>query len=456
MTTSLELPSHGDPALDPLLAHLEAESVLAACQEQFPAGDSAGRRSRRCARAIEALYHPGRYVRVAYAFLPDSSIPNHRVWPQGEVVYLHAPVRRPMSSRGVVLQLGGMEVEMYRFPNDRRLRGLRKFAAQRAATAIWQDWLDQDGAEERLEPQTLQRFLLRYVPEQKWVVRLRAEPVHHGGGKVHKRRITVRCASPSLCATLLNRHQSLRRCAKESKSLFHAARVVGYDAQLGLLAVKWAHGLNLVEMLQEQEPTDVMRKVVATLQSFHASGISDLPSITPAILQRQIQESVDDLSLTCPEFRQRLADVGKTMTERLDRLDGFDPVTLHNDLHWNQIRVDGERFTFLDLERMATGDPLIDVANLATQMRMLGHRREFSVDVATAQAWAGEFLTQWERRVGKPINATRFRCYVVCSLFCLARGMMRHLRPGWRALSQTCLELAESQLSSTGREAMAT
>ena len=144
------------------------------------------------------------------------------------------------------------------------------------------------------------------------------------------------------------------------------------------------------------------------------------------------------------------------MTERLDRLDGFDPVTLHNDLHWNQIRVDGERFTFLDLERMATGDPLIDVANLATQMRMLGHRREFSVDVATAQAWAGEFLTQWERRVGKPINATRFRCYVVCSLFCLARGMMRHLRPGWRALSQTCLELAESQLNSTGREAMAT
>ena len=165
---------------------------------------------------------------------------------------------------------------------------------------------------------------------------------------------------------------------------------------------------------------------------------------------------LDDLSLTCPELRQRLAEVGKTMTERLGRLEDIDSVTLHNDLHWKQILVDGERFTFLDLERMATGDPLIDVANLAAQMRMLGHRGEISVDVATAQAWAGEFLTQWERRIGKPINATRFRCYVVCSLFCLARGMMRHLRPGWRTLAQTCLELAESQLSSTGREAMAT
>lgn len=456
MTTSLELPGHGDAALDPVLAQLDAESVLAACQEQLPAGEPAGRRLWRCARAVEALYHPGRYVRVAYAFLSDSSIPDHRVWPHGDVVYLHAPVRRPMSRRGVVLQLGGMDVEMYRFPNDRRLRGLRKFAAQRTAAAIWQDWIDQDGAKERLDPRTLQRFLLRYVPEQKWVVRLRAEPVHDGGGKVHKRRITVRCSSPSLCATLLNRHRSLRRCSKESQALFHAARVVGYDAQRGLLAVKWAHGLNLLEMLREQEPADVMRNVVAMLQSFQASGVSDLPTITPAILQRQIQETVDDLSLTCPELRQRLADVGSTVIGRLGRLDGFDPVTLHNDLHWNQIRVDGERFTFLDLERMAAGDPLIDVANLATQVRMLGHRREFSVDAATAQAWAGEFLTHWERRVGRPINTTRFRCYVVCSLFRLARGMMRHLRPGWRTLAQTCLELAESQLSSTGREAMAT
>ena len=108
----------------------------------------------------------------------------------------------------------------------------------------------------------------------------------------------------------------------------------------------------------------------------------------------------------------------------------------------------------LDLERMAVGDPLIDVANLAIQLRMLGHRPEFSMDVATARRWAQEFLDRWQSVSGEPINPTRYQCFAAISLLVLARGMMRHLRDGWRALARVCVELAEGQLAAAGREAV--
>ncbi len=183
------------------------------------------------------------------------------------------------------MRIGGAEVEVYRFPNDRRLRGLRKFVASEPAVATWQNWLEEDAVEERLDPATLQRFLLRYVPEQKWIARLRTRTVQRGSGTAHKRRVAVRSASPSICATLLNRHDALRRYAKASHTRLHAVRVIGHDARLGLLAVKWATGRNLFEMLREESPADVLRDVAGVIRSLHASTVPDLPTVTGPGLQ---------------------------------------------------------------------------------------------------------------------------------------------------------------------------
>lgn len=452
MTVTLDTPS--DPALGRVMDCFDPESMLAACREQLRTVDSAARRSWRHARLIEALYHPGRYVRAAYAFLADASIPDHRVWPRGDIVYVHAPVRYPMSRRGTLLRLGETEAEVYRFPNDRRLRGFRKFTSQESAVAVWQKWMDHDGSGERLEPQTLQRFLLRYVPEQKWIVRLRAEAAQGSSGKMRKRRIVIRSTSPPLCATLLARYKALRRYSKEENTPYHAVRVIGQDSQQGVLAVKWAQGRSLFEVLQEEPPAEVLRTLVLAIQSFHASPVPDLPKITSTGLCLWAQEAVDDLSLACPDLRDSIVQVGETLKHRLGEPSGDHPVTLHNDLHWAQVRIDGDRLTFLDLERMAVGDPLVDVANLATQLRMLGHRSEFLVSPVTAREWANEFIRQWECIAQVRVDVDRFRGYAVLSLLSLARGMMRHLRPGWRSLATTCIHLAEAELNATSREVL--
>ncbi|MFQ5502801.1 MAG: phosphotransferase, partial [Phycisphaerae bacterium] len=136
----------------------------------------------------------------------------------------------------------------------------------------------------------------------------------------------------------------------------------------------------------------------------------------------------------------------------LGRISVEDPVTLHNDFHWNQLRINDDRIAMLDLERMCLGDPLVDVANFAGQVRMLGVRPEHEIDSATATTWAYAFLEEWSIYTCRHIHPIRFRCYLAVTLLELARGMMRHLRPGWQDLAHRCVEQASGDMGSLARE----
>lgn len=464
--TSSQLEFPVDDTIGPVMESLDGESVLETCREQLRAVDSSVRREWRQGRIIEALYHPGRYVRVAYALTADPTTPDHRVWPESDIVYLNAPVRRPMSRRGVVLSLGGAEVEVYRFPDDRRLRGLRRFTGRDPAAALWQQWIGQKHEDRFLDPDSLQRVLIRYVPEQKCIVRLRASVRTGDSGKEFTQRITVRVADSESCASLLNRHVALRRWSKRPDAMFRVGRVIGGNGQSGMLAVKWTQGETFLESLERRGVADVMSGMAAALRSFHASSVPDLGTVTLEDMMRHARSAIEDLSSARPELGTRLDALVRKLSERLkDAVARFESrgsglVTLHNDLHVKQIRIDKDDgcFKLLDLERMAIGDPTIDVANLATQLRLLADRPEFSIDAGTAQCWTGEFLRAWEQCTGEALHGERldrFRCYSVLSMLSLARGMMRHLRPGWRALADRCAELAEAELALSDPEVTA-
>ncbi len=452
MTATLDIPI--DEFLGDVVNRLAPESVVSACREQLRRVEPGDRDAWRQSRIIEALYHPGRYMRIAYAFTTDAEVPSHRLWPQAQIVYVRAPVRRPMSQRGSILSLNGAEVEVYRFPNDRRLRGLRKFASRESATATWQGWIDEAKQDASLDPASLQRTLMRYVPEQKWVVRLRACASHRSSGKVQQRRIGVRLASPTSCAALLKRHLALRRPSEQADAAFRVCKVVGHNIPAGLLAVKWTKGMTLLEALEERPSADVMAGIAAMLGAFHASAVQELRRLGPEDLRRSAESAADDLSLACPELGPAIGELVTKLDDRLRNLGSTEQVTLHNDLHWNQVRIESKRFKLLDLERLAVGDPLIDVANFAMQVLLLGDRPEHAVTADTARRWAGEFLQQWSKLSGARIDATRFSSYAAISLLELARGMMRHLRPGWRTLANRCVVLAGAELADTSREAV--
>ncbi len=427
-----------DPVLGDLRTPLAGARVLDAAREQLARVAPHARSGWREARVIEALYHPGRYLRVAYALLADPATPAEREWPVGQIIYLHTPVREPVSRRGQRLILDDAACEAYVFPNDRRLRELRRFAAKPACVAAWQRWLHQCGENVELDADTLQRLLMRYVPEQKCVVRLRAETRAPAGAERGKMRVAVRAGRRDSCREQARRHRTLAAFARAADGPLAIPDVIGADPDGNMLAIEWLRGDSLLAALATQPPAVVMLQVAEALRTFHAAvaacglaacGVAG----TVASAGARIRAAADDLASAYPDLRGDLQTIVAECEAR-------QAVLLHNDFHWNQVRIRRGRVAFLDLERVGLGDPLIDVVNFVTQLGMLPQRADTPVAPHATAHWAELFLSAWAALGGTQPGARPLQVYGTLSRLELARGLMRHLRPGAARLARQCVQ----------------
>lgn len=437
-----------DPSFGDIFSACSPPTLMAALEGKFE-GDRAGPWSH--CTAIEALYDPGQQLRVAYA-LSDKPLPLRRVWPEGDVIYLRYPVRSPMSRRGRVMSINGFEFEVYRFPNDRRLRGLRKFGGRDLAAKAWQKWLRNDEPELILDPASLRRSLLRYVPEQKWIIQLHVQCREGTTGKAEKRAVAVRSADAQQCKTIFERAAALRRVRNEFDGAFRILKPVALDTDLGLLAVRWAWGDSLLEMLRKHDSGPVMHSVAAGLHALHRMPVQGLKTVSTADHLASAEQSVRDLGMALPSLAKACEALLGELSRRCPEDDPAARATCHNDFHWNQFRGRPERLTVLDLERLALGDPCVDVATFVAQLSMLPHRSELDVTPSEAASWSRAFLASWEAVTGNLPDNARLKWYSAIAQLVLARGMMRHLRSGWPELARRCVESASCLLVSDTQE----
>lgn len=437
-----------DPVMGDLAARLAPEHVFEHCRGRLAADAPNEAHRWSCCRVIDALYHPGRYIRVAYALHSGADVSERRIWPEGQIVYIHHPVRSPVSRRGWVIDLGGIAVEFYAFPNDRRLRGVRKIAGRKQGLILWQRWIDQSSDALTLTEGSLRRRLIRYVPEQRWIAKYRAQAVARDGTSTRVKSIALRGTTPRVCAELARRHRILTRQLSDGQRLVVPA-VIGADETTGLLAVKWVRGEGLVETLRSGSTPDVMARVVEALRQIHDASVPGLPNLGPRDIERRLTDAVRDLSAALPDTRQVLEAVRSESINRLQSgaaSDAAARATLHNDFHWNQLHFRGARIGVFDLDRMACGDPWIDVANLVAQLCLLPYRPDVDIGSSPTRAWAERFLRSWCDRSRVDAVPDSFSCYIALSVLELARGMMRHMRPGWQSLARKCTESAHDIL----------
>jgi aminoglycoside phosphotransferase (APT) family kinase protein len=347
-----------------------------------------------------------------------------------------------MSRRGEILRIDGHDVEAYCFPNDRRLRGLRTFARRDLTLEAWRRWSPLDA---QIDEDSLQRILVRFVPEQKCVVRLRAE-WKRADGTTETRRIAVRCGSTSACESLEHRHRRVAAHFDGSNLGIAVPRVVGCDAQRGLLAVEWLRGESLIEKLRNGNESEVMAVAANALRQFHAVPAPNLTEHTNEDLIDSTRDALSDLAARCPDLDHLISQLQGEWPDRLSKSAPGPIVTLHNDLHPDQMTFKRNRVAILDLERMATGSADIDVANMATQIEMLGCRPDRDVDSATAAGWRRAFLSGWRETTQHPLDPVRFHLLAARTRLVLARGMMRHLRPWWTAFAVECVTRAAADL----------
>ncbi|MHC5111961.1 MAG: phosphotransferase family protein [Planctomycetota bacterium] len=440
MLTSPDILPH-ETTIDACAACLVPEQVVEACRKGLERVDRERRNKWSHAERLEVLYHPQRYLRVAYALSADGEIPGNRYWPEADMVYLQAPVRSPMSRRGSIIKVGGNPVEVYRFPNDRRLRGLRKFARRDSALQTWEQWRKARGRNDSLDPSSLQRLYLRYVPEQKWVIRLRAT----GDATFKKERLAVRCGRPDDIRALRDRHEQLSSSTKKS-STFRVPSAIGTTEGDHVLGVKWIKGESLLKILPAGDQPDALPRLSARLADLHSRRLERLPEITPELLATRVQGNAEMLSCAMPEDNEKINDLISNLVRRLGAITSWHSATLHNDFHPGQVSTISGNFALFDLERMAIGDPMIDVANMATQLQLLAVRADHEVTPAQSANWSSAFVDACAEVSGATWSPEKLSCLSAVSALDLATGMMRHLRPGWRDLARHCLRLAQEQL----------
>lgn len=430
---------------------LNEQAVLAACRAQLAQVDASVRLGWASARRIEALYHPGRYLRVAYVLLPAGDIEANRYWPEGQLIYLQAPLRAPLSRRGTRLELGSADVEAYVFPNDRRLRGMRKFAGRDTTAKTWAQWSEKTG-DGRIVPETLQRLLVRYVPEQKWIIRLRAEFEPEGGGPPIKRRLAVRCARAAMHAVLRQRHDALNAIESNTEASFCVPKIIGSVDANTVLAVEWIRGSSLVKALEAGDANEVLGGVARRLANLHRIDVPDLPPLLSDGLAEGARLACEDLAAAEPKWKAELQGLERVLCSALSKIEVAEPVTLHNDLHLGQIACKRERVILFDLERMASGDAMRDVATMATQIRLCGPRPDFEVSVDTAEQWSRLFLDAWSSVSGASPERHKLAVYSALAALELGRGMMRHLRRDWVSIARSCITFALEQCASKDTE----
>lgn len=439
LTPLFDIPE-GDAMLGASSA-LSEQVLLRALTQQLPAIEAAEKPFVGC-RVVNALYQPSRALMLAVALLDDVAIPDDRLWPEGRIVYLQSPVRSPVSRRGKAIDILGQPFEAYVFPNDRRLRSLRNLAGSEDAQTFWRSLFSLP-TDENAE---LKRQLLRYAPEQKFVARLRDR-----ASNVEQQRdgVAVRICDAQRAAELVDRHKSARKLLKHRPRSLDVPRMIGGDAAAGIIAIEWIKGDGLLQTLAAGDATSVLALLAQSLHDFHQMAMPDLSAVTSSSLASMADAAASDLGMACPQLFPALASLLSRITARLRNVETVTPATIHNDFYFDQVRVRKHRCTIVDLERVATGDPLIDVANFVCQMRMLPYRPQFGVNACEANRWADLFLEKWQRTTSTTIDADRLAAYSAVSALVLARGMMRHLRPGWKTIVHHCIAQAESLLAST-------
>ena len=369
-------------------------------------------------------YVPGRRCVAAYASARSRGFP---------AVYASAgpaaadgePAPPDRAAPGTdLLNLDDLCVEIRAFPNDRRLRTLRRMADPAARGRL----LSAVG----LDRQALGCFepeLLRYRPERRCVLRLGP------------------ASGPAVVMKLHWKHAF--EAAQHNSERFQPGKVLQVPRRLGTsdrhraMAFAWIPGCTVRSMLRGARPDfEAIGRAgvaLAELQSQDPGG--NAPELDPLA---DLDRTRAFLSAVAPEHDGRTTDLVSRIAEALGAIE---PVhrSVHGDFHDDQVIVAGDRIAILDLDEACLGNPLVDPGRFLAHLerdRILGQ-----IPPGVARRARRAFLDGYQR-ILLPTDALSI--FVALGLVRLLPSVFRKSRDHWPDLIASLLDAVEDTLRLPG------
>lgn len=233
-------------------------------------------------------------------------------------------------------------------------------------------------------------------------------------------------------AELCERFLVLHRRSGEPGA-FEVAPPIGYDAATRTF---WQHGVEapaLAEVITEDTCAALMAQVAHGLARLHGAE----PRFGPVRGNAQLAAA----SL------KRAAKIGRCMPQLgpqaqgiVEAIAGHVPaaaearVQIHGDFHMDQLRVRGERLVLFDLDELAIGDPLEDLASFVVKCPLR--------DARLARQACAALIDAYARCRPDLFDAARLSWHLSVQWLHKASRAYVWQRPGWRAAAEEALAQA--------------
>jgi len=262
--------------------------------------------------------------------------------------------------------------------------------------------------------------LVRYRPEERATLRrggLYAKTFHGDDGA-------------ALCA----RFQQLSFLSNEPGS-FEVAAPLGYDASTRTF---WQHGVEaaaLAEVITEDNCAALMAQVAHGLARLHGAEPRFGPVRNNAELAAAALKRGAKIGRCMPALAKQAQRVAEAIAAHVPAPADAPRVQIHGDFHMDQLRVRGERLVLFDLDELAIGDPLEDLASFVVKCPL--------ADARLARQACAALIDAYARCRPALFDAARLSWHLSVQWLHKASRAYVWQRPGWRAAAEEALAHAE-------------
>ncbi|HZM69654.1 MAG TPA: ABC transporter transmembrane domain-containing protein [Candidatus Cryosericum sp.] len=234
--------------------------------------------------------------------------------------------------------------------------------------------------------------------------------------------------------------RTMATSARERRQPYAFVRPIGYLPEWRTLVLEEAPGRSLQGLLQEgQDPAAAGAMVARAIAAFNTAGLTGLRRHSLASQRANVERAGALVRWAVPE----LADDVRAITEAVSELDDVPTAPIHRDLKPEHVFLTDDRVTFIDLDSVAEGDPVRDVAHLFAHL--VCRSGMDSVPAPAARAAAIAFVDEYFLRVPKAWRAA-FPVHSAGAMLEVAGSIFKRQEPRWRRKVHSAIKHAHAAL----------
>ncbi len=314
-----------------------------------------------------------------------------------------------------IVYLPELEMILWSFPNDRKMDALLTLEnSDRFMSAILPQLLALHLGDEWMVAGA-NRKLVQYNGEHTCAVRIDATVIHQATHRQQTVTLFEKSYYNEEGSETYRGMQQLWQSESRRSGQLIIAKPIWYEPSLKTLWQLGLSGNTFIHVdMKRPEFFDLLPKVAAAVASLHTVTLisSKQTRLTDVLLNLESNRQM--VSQVVPTCREQLHSLVDRLVIQSERLEKHSVATLHGDLQFENILVDGDQVALIDLDTLSQGDPLFDVGSFVAFLIYRGIRR--NVSGKAMESMCEIFIRHYEKSVPWSISRSALRWHIAAAL----------------------------------------